>query len=154
VFLFYFYSYQKTLGDTIEVKLQTLEADLMRTVLARWCNGVRDGEHVCSARDGRRIGELTQEWKAILTTYEKLEDLTKVAEKKRVFFTENLQLEGLRALSKNENRLLSYTAPSSLIFSGSQTAILGNTMLFHNVTLTAGCMGIYQRSASTHTGCG
>ena len=102
----YLYGFQKTLGDSLEVKLQTLEADLMRTVLADGVMGseqplrcvpemvkiIKDGEHVRQVRDGGITGELTEPEKETLATYEKLEDLVMIAEKKRVFYTENLQL--------------------------------------------------------------
>jgi Heterokaryon incompatibility protein (HET) len=102
----YLYNFQKLLGDILEVKLQTLEVDLMRTVLADGAMGsqqplrcvpemvkiITHGEHVGDIRDAGRINELTPEEKEVLAEYEKLEDLATVAELKRVFFTENLQL--------------------------------------------------------------
>jgi hypothetical protein len=102
----YLYGYKNTLGDQLQVKLQTLDSDLMRTVL---CDGAMGSEQplrrisqimrviateqpVRELRNSGTSTEMTEEQKDMLENYEKLEDLALVAERKRMFWTENLQL--------------------------------------------------------------
>ena len=100
------WKYQGILGDQLAVKLDTLERDLMRTVLADGAMGseqplhcvyemIDANNHSDTARGFGDVGrreKLTEEQKEMLSDYEKLEALVLVAEEKRVFMTDNLQL--------------------------------------------------------------
>jgi len=102
----YLLKYQGILGDQLAVKLGTLERDLMRTVLADGAMGSEQPLHCVyemidannHSDTAQKLGsagkkeELTEEQKEILSDYEKLEALVLVAEEKRVFMTDNLQL--------------------------------------------------------------
>lgn len=102
----YLYSYKNVLGDYLEVKVDTLKRDLMRTVLADGAMGseqplhcayemidaIETGDKVRELRDAGKREELTEEQSELLSDYEKLENLMFVAERKRVFVTNNLQL--------------------------------------------------------------
>jgi hypothetical protein len=100
------WKYQRILGDQLAVKLDTLERDLTRTVLADGAMGSeqplhcfyemidannRSETHQQCGKAGKRE-ELTEEQKERLSDYEKLEALVLVAEEKRVFMTDNFQL--------------------------------------------------------------
>jgi Heterokaryon incompatibility protein (HET) len=98
-----------TLGDELPVKLQTLNSDLVRTLL---CDGAMGSQQplrcvpqmtraiaaipaaksLQQLRDAGQNMDFTEEQSELLENYEKLVDLALVAEKKRMFWTENLQL--------------------------------------------------------------
>ena len=102
----YLHAHSGVLGDQLAVRLGTLERDLMRTVLADGAMGSEqplrcvyemiDANNAADkARELRQAStkeELTEEQKELLSDYEKLETLVLVAERKRVFMTDNLQL--------------------------------------------------------------
>lgn len=101
----YLYSMRDKLQDQVELKIETLERDVMRTVLADGTMGSQqplrcvyemlDANKLwAKARGHREAGRngLTEEEKELLKDYEKLEDLVLVAESKRVFMTEYIQL--------------------------------------------------------------
>ncbi len=96
----------KSLGNYLPVKLNTIEADLLRTVLADGALGpeqplrqihemlgtMADGWPARELRESRSQRELTDEQMQMLRDYERLENLVLVAELKHVFFTEQVQL--------------------------------------------------------------
>jgi hypothetical protein len=97
--------YRKVMGDQFEVKVATLRRDLMRTVLADGAMGseqplrcVYEMMDVISkyerARELRFAGNTgnTEEERELLSDTDKLENLTLVAEYKRVFCTQHIQL--------------------------------------------------------------
>ena len=102
----YLYGYRDALGDELLVKLQTLNSDLMRTLLCDGAMGsqqplrcvpqmtrvITDAQSLRQLRDSGPNMDITAEQSEMLEAYEKLEDLVMVAERKHMFWTENLQL--------------------------------------------------------------
>jgi hypothetical protein len=102
----YLYQNKGVLEDQLAVKLDPLGRDLMRTVLADGAMGSeqplrcvyemihanKTTDKAFALRNAGKTRELTEEQKEMLSDYEKLENLALVAELKRVFMTDNLQL--------------------------------------------------------------
>lgn len=96
----------RILGDRLAVKQATLERDLMRTVLADGAMGseqplhcvyemidsIGTGDEARKLRAAVRKENLSEDQETMLSDYEKLENLSLVAERKRIFVTDNFQI--------------------------------------------------------------
>jgi hypothetical protein len=122
------YDFKDQLGDYLPVAIQTMDRDLLRTMLADGAMGaeqplrnvnkyVRALEHSSEMRTLRqRRGTLDSDECSLLADYEKLEDLELIARGKNIFFTEHCQL-GLAPGATREGDLVA-------IVHGSKTPVV------------------------------